>query len=252
MIPVPFTGSNAPTAPSKFAPLFFPLIGLVIGLAMASAFALIGLVLPVQLAAALMLAAGVALTGAIHIDGLADFTDGAFGGRNTEDRLRIMKLPDVGAFGMTAVVLVLLVDWTAVSSLGDSNSWVVLALAGLISRTAPLVVMSMTSYISLQAPGQGLGQSYVGLSRSALLATVFIVVGIAFAIGGWLAVAAAFAGLLMAFVVGAFAKKRLGGANGDVYGASVELSFAVALIGAIAVIDAGEKFEPIWSGLPFF
>ncbi len=249
VIPVPFTrnrrGDPGP-GPSKFAPLFFPLVGLAIGLAMAGVFAFADLFLPVPLAAALTLAAGVALTGAIHIDGLADFTDGVFGGRSAEDRLRIMKLPDVGAFGLAAVVLVLLIDWTAVSSFSTSNAWVVLALVGLISRTAPLVVMSMTTYVSFQGPGQGLGQSYIGLSRPALAGSVLFAVGIAFVIGGWQALAVAVVGLLMAFAVGAFASKRLGGATGDVYGASVELAFVVGLIGAVAVMDAGEKLEPIW------
>lgn len=259
VIPVPFTRNESGdpgSGPSKFAPLFFPLVGLAIGLAMAGVFALADLFLPIPLVAALTLAAGVALTGAIHIDGLADFTDGVFGGRSAEDRLRIMKLPDIGAFGLAAVVLVLLVDWAAVSSFSTSNAWVVLALVGLISRTAPLAVMSMTTYVSFQGPGQGpgqgLGQGYIGLSRPALAGSVIFAAGIAFVIGGWQALAVAFAGLLMAFAVGAFANKRLGGATGDVYGASVELAFAVGLIGAAAVMDAGEKLEPVWVNLLSF
>ena len=75
-------------------------------IAMAAAFAFSDPFLPLPLVAALVLVTGVALTGAMHIDGLADFADGVFGGRTTEDRLRIMKLPDVGAFGLVAVVLI--------------------------------------------------------------------------------------------------------------------------------------------------
>ena len=246
VIPVPFSkNDDSGAGPSRLAPLFFPLVGLLIGLAMAGVFALADLFLPVALVAALVIAAGVALTGAIHMDGLADFTDGVFGGRNVEDRLRIMKLPDVGAFGVVAVVLVLLVDWTAISSAGASNAWVPLSLAGLVSRTAPLVIMSMTAYV----PAGGLGQSYRGLSKLAIAGSVIFTFLVAFVIGGWLALAVAMAALLMGFVVGTVAKKRLGGATGDVYGAGVELSFAVALIGVIAVIDAGERLEPVWVGL---
>lgn len=51
---------------------------------------------------------------------------------------------------------------------------------------------------------------------------------------------------MTALAIGILAKKRLGGATGDVYGASIEFSFAAALIGAVAVVGAGEKLEPIW------
>jgi adenosylcobinamide-GDP ribazoletransferase len=216
---------------------------------MAAIFALVDLFLPVPLVAALVLATGVALTGAIHIDGLADFADGVFGGRTVEDRLRIMKLPDVGAFGLVAVVLVMLVDWTALWSMTATGTatgaWVALLVAGLVSRAAPLVVMLVTSYV----PSEGLGQRYRRLSKLAIAGSVLFTFLVAFVIGGWLALAVAGVGLLMALAVGFFAKTRLGGATGDVYGASVELSFAVALIGAIVVIDAGEKLEPVWLDL---
>ena len=243
IIPVPSGKNDDPDAgPSKFAPLFFPLVGGLIGLAMAAVFALVDLFLPVPLVAALVLATGVALTGAIHIDGLADYADGVFGGRTAEDRLRIMKLPDVGAFGVVAVVLVLLVDWTAMSSMTTPGTWAALVVAGLVSRTAPLVVMSFTSYL----PAEGLGQSYTGLSKLAIAGSVAFTFAIAFAIGGWLALAVASGGLVTALAIGILAKKRLGGATGDVYGASIEFSFAAALIGAVAVVGAGEKLEPIW------
>lgn len=246
VVPVPFArGYDAEAGPSKSAPLFFPLAGLFVGLAMAAVFVVADLFLPVLPAAALVLASGVALTGAIHADGLADFADGVFGGRTVEDRLRIMKLPDVGAFGTVAVVLVLLVDWATISSLAVPGVWAALALAGLVSRTAPLVVMLMTDYLPLE----GLGQSYRGLSRLAVAGSVAFTFLAAVVIGGWLALAVTTAGLLTAIAVGVVAKKRLGGATGDVYGASVELSFAAVLIGAIAVIDAGAELEPIWVGL---
>lgn len=244
VIPLPFTG-GANTPPSKSAPLLFPVVGLIIGLAMAGAFVLADRWLPIQLAAALTLAVGVGITGAIHIDGVADFADGVFGGQTPEDRLRIMKLPDVGAFGVVAVGLVLLVDWTAVSSLAGANIWATFAVIGTVSRTGPLVVMSMTQYVS----SGGLGQSYSGLARPALAGSILVSAGIAFVAGGALALAVTAAGLLMAAVIGWVAKKRLGGATGDVYGASVELAFAASLIAVVAILDAGEILEPIWTTL---
>lgn len=244
VIPVPFVRrDDANGEASSIAPLFFPLVGALIGLVLAAVFALGDHFLPVTLAAALALTAVTALTGAIHVDGLADFADGVFGGRTAEDRLRIMKLPDVGAFGLAAVVIVILVDWTSISSLTGPDAWAALILTGLISRTAPLAVMFVSSY----APTKGLGQGYRGLSKLPIAGSVLFTFLVAAVIGGWLALTVTFAGLLMALAVGVLARRRLGGATGDVYGASVELSLAVALISVVALKDAGEKLEPIWA-----
>jgi adenosylcobinamide-GDP ribazoletransferase len=244
VIPVPFVKSRV-SAPSRFAPLLFPFVGLLIGVTAAAVFAFTDEFLPRSLAAALALAAAVIITGALHIDGLADFFDGVFGGHDPEGRLRIMKQPDIGAFGVAAVVLVLLIDWVAISSIDPPNMWIVLPLVGLVSRTAPLVVMSFTSYVS----ANGLGQSYTGLTKPALIAAIIVAGGVAAVIGGGFALAVAGAGLVVAILVGAIAKTRLGGANGDVYGASIELVAAVCVIGAAGVVDAGGMFEPVWTTL---
>lgn len=244
IIPVPFAGGRN-ADPSRFAPLFFPVVGLLIGVGAAAVFALFDEYLPRNLAAALTVAAIAAVTGALHIDGLADFFDGVFGGRDPESRLRIMKQPDIGAFGVAAVVLVLGIHWIALSSLTTSDAWIVLPLVGLISRTAPLVVMAITSYVS----STGLGQSYANLAKPALMVMILLATVVGAAIGGGLSLSVAIAGLVMAVIVAVIAKRRLAGANGDVYGASVELVAAVCLIGAAGIVDAGGIFEPIWTTL---
>ncbi|MEE8045828.1 MAG: adenosylcobinamide-GDP ribazoletransferase, partial [Dehalococcoidia bacterium] len=226
IIPVPFV-KNHDSPPSRFAPLFFPIIGLLIGVGAASVFTLVDEFLPRNLASALVVTSIVAITGALHIDGLADFFDGMFGGHDSESRLRIMKQPEVGAFGVSAVVLVLLIDWAALSSITSDDAWIVLPLVGLVSRTAPLMVMATTNYVS----ANGLGQSYAGLSKSALIVMLVFTLAVAAVIGGGPALSAAIVGLIAAALVGLFARKRIGGANGDVYGASVELVAAVCLIG---------------------
>jgi cobalamin synthase len=105
--------------------------------------------------------------------------------------------------------------------------------------------MSFTSYVS----ANGLGQSYTGLTKPALIAAIIVAGGVAAVIGGGFALAVAGAGLVVAILVGAIAKTRLGGANGDVYGASIELVAAVCVIGAAGVVDAGGMFEPVWTTL---
>jgi adenosylcobinamide-GDP ribazoletransferase len=244
IVPVPF-GSGHDSPPSKYAPLFFPLAGLMIGVGAAALFAIFDDLLPRSLGAALTIAAVVIITGALHTDGLADFFDGMFGGHDPDSRLRIMKQPDVGASGVAAVVLVLLIDWIALSSISVTMAWIVLPLAGLISRAAPLVVMALTSYVS----ENGLGQSYANLSKIALIIAISAAVIVSAVIGGGLALSIAIAGLIAAALVGLFAKKRIGGANGDVYGASIELVVAFCLVGAAGVVDAGGRFEAVWTNM---
>lgn len=244
IVPVPF-GSGHDSPQSKYAPLFFPLVGLLIGVGAAALFAAFDDLLPRSLGAALTIAAVVIITGALHIDGLADFFDGMFGGHDPESRLRIMKQPDVGAFGVAAVVLVLLIDWVALSSISVTMAWIVLPLVGVVSRTAPLVVMAVTSYVSQN----GLGQSYAKLSNIALLVAIVLAVVVGAVIGGGLSLSIAIAGLIAALLIGLFSKKRIGGANGDVYGASIELVVAVCLIGAAGVVEGGGRFEALWTNL---
>src|SRR3989338_4526576 len=77
--------------------LWFPLVGLLIGAGLVGVNVLSALVLPPLVVAACVLLSWVAITGALHLDGLGDLADGCSGGRTREERLRIMKDPHVGA-----------------------------------------------------------------------------------------------------------------------------------------------------------
>lgn len=223
----------------------FPLVGILIGFGAVGSFIVLDELLPKNIAAALVLVALAIITGALHVDGLADFSDGLFGGRDLESRLRIMKQPDIGAFGVTSVVLVLAVDWIALSTLTTSDLWILLPVAVMISRTAPLVIMSITDYVS----SNGLGNSYVGIPKLALATVIVITFAYSAAIGGGPALSLSIAGFASALGVGLLARKRIGGANGDVYGAGIEITLAVCLVGAAGIVDAGAIVEPVWSGI---
>lgn len=242
IIPLPF-GSGSSSPPSRFAPLFFPLVGLIIGLGAAALFALIDEFLPRNLTAALVVVFTVGITGALHVDGLADFADGVFGGQTPESRLSIMKKPDIGTFGVAAVVLALGVNWMALSSLTLGSVWIFLPIIGIVSRTAPLVIMSITKYVS----ANGLGSQYVGIPKPALIVVILLSLVISAAVGGGPTLSIAVGGIVAALVVGLLAKKRLGGANGDVYGAGIELAVFICLIGAAGVVDAGAITDPFWT-----
>ncbi len=123
------------------ASFFYPFVGWVLGgLVAVLGGMLTALGLPPTVAAALTLCGWIALTGALHLDGLMDTADGIFSHRSRERMLEIMKDSRVGAMGVIACVLLLLIKWSLLSELlGTSgerlpSSWPLVSLAPLWSR----------------------------------------------------------------------------------------------------------------------
>lgn len=136
---LPDPDPERPIAASGWA---WPLIGGGLG-AVAGLVGLIalGLGVPAGVAAGLALVVLVAATGALHEDGLADCADGFWGGNSPERRREIMKDSRIGAYGTLALILALLLRWSALAALFGAG-WVVAPLiaAGALAR-APLPMM---------------------------------------------------------------------------------------------------------------
>ncbi|TYP88565.1 adenosylcobinamide-GDP ribazoletransferase [Blastococcus xanthinilyticus] len=191
------------------------------------------------LAAALVVVALALLTRGLHLDGAADLADGLGSGRPAEQALAIMRRPDVGAFGVAALVCLLLVQVSALaavlgaSSRGEGLLAVVLATAA--GRVAVLHAAARPA-----AAGSSLGVLVAGAGAPAVrwTATVLLLaaaLGLRLLTGGtpaeaaWAAVAAGAAPAAGAALT-AHAARRLGGVNGDVFGAVVEAGSAAALV----------------------
>jgi adenosylcobinamide-GDP ribazoletransferase len=208
---------------------WFPFAGAALGLVLGAAWWGAERVWPPAVAAALVVAADLALTGLLHVDGLADSADGLLPHLDRRRRLEVMATPDVGAFGVATVAAVLLLRWAALATMAPSP----LLLGGLwcASRTAMAVTARTVPYAR---PG-GLASSFLG--GRALPSAI---------VGGALAVALAFAGpgvpgavAVGAVVVGAagvvvLARRRVGGFTGDVLGASGMVGETAGLVVAAA------------------
>lgn len=210
------------------AMLAFPAVGAGLGFALAGAGLMLARVLPPPLAAAIVVALGALATGALHLDGVADSADGLGGGRDREHALWIMRDHAVGAYGATALVLVLLVKAAAVAALLDRPGGVAwLPVAGALARW----VMVPLARLAPAARPDGLGASisaHVGglevIGATSLAALV--AGGLAGAHGAAAALAVALAGL----VFGALCRRRLGGMTGDTLGAAGELAEVLVLV----------------------
>lgn len=224
------------------------LIGLVVALVLLGA----GHLLPLGIAALLAVTAEVALTGALHLDGLADCADGS-AGRDPQRRLAIMRDHAVGVYGTAAVVLALalrascllaLAAWSLQQPASLSRLGVVglVVAAWALSRSAMLVPALVLPY----ARHEGTGRAVVeGLTTRRAVTGVAGGVGLAL-LGGLLGGAAGVLSVLLAVlavtgVVGLavrWARSRLGGATGDLLGAVAELAGLAGLLAPLVVLTA--------------
>jgi adenosylcobinamide-GDP ribazoletransferase len=194
---------------------------------------------------ALVLAAGLLLTGGLHMDGAMDTADGLAAG---ERLLEAMDDSRVGASGAQALALLLLLRTAALASLATAAP-LALPWAALWGRVAPLVAMARFPYLRPGGTAAFHREHWAGLARelrpTALL--VLLVVVIHMAVADWvvagsgasMAALAGLAGLLPALVVPLWLGRRLGGHSGDSYGACVEWSEALALLLSAALSLGG-------------
>ncbi len=223
--PVPSHWSLPTTNPGKSL-AWFPLVGAVLGIILALALSLLRIVSSELIASALVLALWAALTGALHLEGVADSGDGLLSTAPREKRLDIMRDPRIGAFGAIALGIVLITKFAAIASLRDA---LFLALAPILARWA--MVLAATFPL---ARSDGMAARFSeGLSRREIsIATVFTVFGAA--AFGWRGVIAWVAATVVVVALARIAQSRLGGMTGDVYGAIGELTeIAVLLVGAV-------------------
>ena len=121
ILPLP-ASKNWQAGDSGRSAVWYSLVGLCIGALVAGAFALLQIYFSQILSAALALAFWVLLTGGLHLDELADCFDGMFHASNPERRLQIMKDPHMGAFGVIGLILVLLIKFSALTSLSSTRA----------------------------------------------------------------------------------------------------------------------------------
>ncbi|HMF03397.1 MAG TPA: adenosylcobinamide-GDP ribazoletransferase [Acidimicrobiia bacterium] len=208
---------------------WFPLAGAALGLVVGAVWWGAERVWPAAVAAAIVVAVDLALTGLLHVDGLADAADGLLPHLDRARRLEVMASPDVGAFGVATVAGVLLLRWTALAVTAPSP----LLLGGLwcASRTAMAVTARTVPY----ARPDGLASAFLG-GRALTTAAVGAAVAIALAFAGpSLAGAAAVGGVVVgAVAVVALAWRRIGGFTGDVLGAAGIVGETTGLLVAAA------------------
>lgn len=223
-VPVPVSVFAEPSAQQRSL-AWYPLVGGLIGLLLAT-LAWFLRDTPPLLGAALLLLVWVALTGALHLDGLADSADAWVGGIGDRARtLEIMKDPRSGPIGVVAVVLLLLLKFAALASLPPS-AWVPLLLAPMLGRAALVAAFITTPYVRRD----GLGAALVNAPRGVCVGALLSALALTLAVGAWVGVAVLIAGVAAFWCWRCACSKRLGGMTGDTCGALTELLEALVLV----------------------
>jgi cobalamin 5''-phosphate synthase/cobalamin synthase len=203
---------------------WFPLVGLLIGLGDGLVWWLCSPIFSGLPLALLLLLSHFFWAGALCYDGLMDTADGVFSGRPRERMLEIMKDSHVGAFGVLAGVVALLVRVVFVSVLSGELLLAGLIAAPILSRWLMIVGITVFPY----ARPEGLGKAFVRYSGkgSLVFGTLLmgaLLTGIAALVdirASWLFPITVLWGVLLSL----WLKGKLGGLTGDCYGAIAETS----------------------------
>jgi adenosylcobinamide-GDP ribazoletransferase len=216
-------------SPSPDALAWFPVVGAALGLCLGAIWWGAAQLWPAPVAAAVVVAADLGLTGMLHLDGLADAADGLlppFGSR--ERRLDVMADPAVGAFGVGAVVAVLLLRWAALASLPPSAP-----LLGCLWCASRLQMAETACRVAYARPA-GLASAFLSGGSRRLPIAGIVLGAVLVGLGAPVAVLAVAALAVAGAAVVGLAARRVGGFTGDVLGAAGLVGETVGLLAAAA------------------
>ncbi len=204
---------------------WFPVVGLLLGLMVASIGFFSSLTGWNELSAALVLLGGIVLSRGMHADGLADLADGFWGGRTREAILRIMKDPNVGSFGAIALSAMMLLKWIALFKLVSLGAFEFIAAGVLLARQVQVLLASSLPYArkeggTAQAFVSGAGALHIVVT--ALLTLLFLIPLLHADLYALVTVVAA--ALVGALLTGGLSWRKIGGVTGDVLGAGSEVT----------------------------
>lgn len=217
---------------------FFPAAGLIIGVILAAADALASRLFEVPAVGAIDVTVLVVLTGALHLDGLADTADGLFSHKDRESALSIMKDSRIGVMGATALICVLVVKYGAFCAIPShaEAGWVrflILTLVPAYARSSMLPAVAFLPYA--RSEGGTAFDLFSKKIRPLDFLGVFACMLISLLLGlQGLLILTAFCTICAAMIV--FYRRRIGAITGDMLGAMTEITEALLLLVAAAAL----------------
>ena len=222
---------NIEASDSGKSALFYPLIGLIIGLVFYIPILFFNEYSQVTMAAVVTVL-GAIITGGLHLDGLADSADGWLGGMGDRNKtIKIMKDPVVGSAGVIAIVSILLLKFAIYTNIFQSTFHGIFLASGIII-VAPIIsrAMILLLLLSTEYTGGGMAEDiskHLPLKNAVLVVLFCLILGFYFSAWGLLFVLMGF-WLLRRLMI-----RTLGGSTGDTIGATVEITEVLFLLGSV-------------------
>jgi cobalamin 5'-phosphate synthase/cobalamin synthase len=215
---------------------WFPLVGLALGGFYAGAAWLLAPHLPALVVAVLLAGMDAVITGALHLDGLADMADGFGAGRTREDVLRIMRDHAVGSYGSAALIILLLLKVACLSQLIANKRYLwILLVAPALSRWAIVLMMQLAPYARQTTTEIGSGALSTHIRRTELVIASATCIALPFAFGLVRTLACWGVAAGTTLVMTAYCRRRIGGVTGDTLGANTVIAEALQFLMALGM-----------------
>lgn len=231
--------NHGPQISLRRSAALFPLVGAFIGLIGGLVFYASSAILPPLVSASISILVTVAITGAFHLDGLADICDGLIGGWNREERLKILKDSRHGTYGVAAISLQLILQVCLLSALSPRDGLFTLIVLHTLSRLVPIFLMLIPATSGHDGMGASVSRE-IG-AREPLVGSLITVLLIAPIMGlNFLLLSAILFLTLSIFAL--WVIRKIGGMVGDAFGAGEQISetmilfFFVSQFGIVGVI----------------
>lgn len=243
-VPVPSWVGHDPELLGR-STLWFPAVGLLVGVWGALAYAAAVWLWPPMVAAGISVAATVWFTGAFHEDALADACDGFGGGWDRLQVLAIMKDSRIGSYGAVGVTLALIARVSLVAYIGQVGGVGALTrsliAAHVLARWSSLPLIRLYAYVR---DGSARSRPFASAVTSLrLVAGSALAIGLVIAVVGAGALPLAVVAVVVTALGGRYFHRRIGGITGDCLGAAnqfVELACYLTLAAnGVALLHPG-------------
>ena len=213
---------------------WYPVIGLLLGIILSLIASIVTSLFNDWISAGLILTAWVCLTGALHIDGLADSADAWLGGLGSKNRtLKIMKAPTSGPIAIATLILVLFLKLACLQALVAANHYWALVWVLVLARSNAVLLLIHTPYVRDQGLGSALSEQ---LSRKACYLVISILCLFSLITLSWTSFVIIASSGLCLLTLRYIMLKRLDGCTGDTLGALIELSETILLLSLVTCL----------------
>lgn len=211
------------------AVIYLPVVGLLIGIINALCYIVLSMILPASIVMVIVTMINVYITGALHVDGLADTCDGIFSGRSKEAILEIMKDSRIGTHGTGAIFFDFILRIVCLEAISEAHIVQAMIITPVISRTMLTALMSFSTYARAD---KGLGSLFIGnITFRQVLLTFMVGGAMTILLMGYLpGILLILFNLVFIFVYKHKIVAEIGGMTGDTLGASNEISEVVTLL----------------------